>query len=102
MSSRTVRKLPLALLACAFLLTSLTACATSPKYVAAATGLPAVPAELRVCFDEVFKFPGKRGTGFSNEQAVAIIGGLRGSELEKTDCGRRLLAFYDDVATGRR
>ncbi len=45
--------------------------------------------------------PGEKGTPWTAEQSVQIIGGLRGSELEKTDCGRRLLAFWDDVAAGR-
>ena len=64
--------------------------------------LPPVPVDLRLCFNSVFMFPGDRGVAWTNEQTVAIIGGLRGSELEKTDCGQRLLAFYDDVAAGRK
>lgn len=90
---------------CASLLTLLTACgasSTGPVLAQKAAGLPPVPSELRVCFDRVFQFPGEKGTGYSKEQTVAIIGGLRGSELGKTDCGRRLLAFYDDVAAGRK
>jgi hypothetical protein len=68
----------------------------------ARVAMPSVPHELRTCFEEVFSLPGKRGAGWTNEQAISIIGGLRDSELAKTDCGRRLLAFYDDVAAGRR
>ncbi len=67
-----------------------------------AAGLPPVPHELRVCFDNTFKLPGKKGEGWTNAQAIGIIGGLRNSELGKTDCGKRLLRFYDDVAAGRK
>lgn len=64
--------------------------------------LPPLPLELRACFDKAYRIPGKKGSPITNAQAVAIIGGLKGSELAKTDCGRRLIAFYDDVSRGRK
>lgn len=95
------------LLTSAFLLTSLTGCATfgnsaSSISAASAANLPPVPGYLRRCFNEVVVIPGERGTPLTREQAVTTLGELSASELRKTDCGRQLLAFYDDVAKGRR
>ncbi len=105
MALSTAQRRPLGLLASAFLLILLTACGPSSGAKTLATsvaGLPPLPLELRQCFKQVYQMPGKKGTPFTNEQVVSIIGGLRGSEAEKTDCGRRLISFYDNVAKGRK
>jgi hypothetical protein len=105
MTLSTAQRRPLGLVTSAFLLILLTACGPSSNaktLAASAAGLPPLPLELRQCFEQVYKMPGKKGTPFSNSQVVEIIGGLRGSEAEKTDCGRRLIAFYDDVSKGRK
>ena len=89
------------LAALSFLSLSLTGCAlfgdTPPG--AQTASLPAVPADIRTCFKSVTTLP--QGD-WDKVQVVQVIGTLRKSELQKTDCGRSLLKFYDDVAAGRR
>jgi hypothetical protein len=57
-----------------------------------------VPTDIRVCFQEVTQLP---AGDWDKVEVTQVVGELRTSELEKTDCGRRLLQFYDDVAAGR-
>ena len=84
----------------AFLLTSLSACATSGSIPEMrTTPLPAVPSHLRVCFQTVTGLP---AGDWTVAQTAEVVGKLRKSELDKTDCGRQLLQFYDEVAAGRR
>lgn len=63
---------------------------TYPKHY-----LPEIPSDLQVCFTEVTQFPA--GTNLTSEQAVRLIIELRQSELDKTLCGRRLIAWYESL-----
>lgn len=58
-----------------------------------------MPTHLRTCFQHVTGLPAGDWTA---AQTAEVIGRLRKSELDKTDCGKQLLQFYDDVAKGRR
>ena len=58
--------------------------------------VPAVPQDLRECFAGVTGLP--PGAEWDRATVVSTIAKLRSSELSKTDCGRRLLKFYDDLA----
>lgn len=58
-----------------------------------------MPTHLRVCFQQVTGLPAGEWT---SARTAEVIGKLRKSELDKTDCGRQLLQFYDDVSAGRR
>lgn len=56
-----------------------------------------VPPDIRQCFTVL---TGKPAAGsMSEKEAVALIGKLRTSEVQKTYCGRRLLALYDGQST---
>lgn len=96
-SPRLVR--PLMGVGFACLLTSLGGCATSGSIPALQQEpLPAVPTHLRTCFQQVTGLP---AGAWTSAQTAEVIGKLRKSELDKTDCGRQLLQFYDEVAAGR-
>lgn len=56
--------------------------------------LAAVPDDLRVCFERITDLPATKI--WSAEVSGETITKLRKSELGKTDCGKRLLKFYDD------
>ncbi len=72
---------------------TLTGCVTSgpikPSY-------PELPVDLRVCFHETV--PAPKGS-MSKGQVLNLIAALKQSETSKTDCGKRLVAFYDNVST---
>lgn len=71
---------------------TLTGCATSglvkPSY-------PVLPADLRVCFNETV--PAPKGP-MSKGQVLNLIAALKESETAKTDCGARLISFYDSLS----
>jgi hypothetical protein len=50
-----------------------------------------VPADIRGCFDRLVPAP-KKGA-MSKKQALALIAALKVSELEKSQCGKRLLRW---------
>lgn len=60
--------------------------------------LPAVPEDLRLCFAGVVDLP---AGAWSAEVTGELFTEVRKSELRKTDCGRRLLKWYEDVSAGR-
>lgn len=79
------------------LLAFLTGC-TAPQGPVIKPDLPPVPAALRACFDGVTTLPADNQ--WTSEVVADVVATLRVSELAKTDCGRQLLAFYDDLRTG--
>jgi hypothetical protein len=83
----------MSLLASAFLLMTLTAC---DEFSDRQVLLAAVPGDLRTCFGEVVapQLP-PPGQPVTRRQIVELVGRLRESEVARTQCGRRLLAFYD-------
>ncbi len=76
----------------ALLLTTLTACEPSGTDAA----LPPIPADVRVCFASVV--PAPRPGAMTAAEIARLIADLRRSDLAKTQCGRRLIGFYDTVA----
>jgi hypothetical protein len=73
------------------LLTALTACVHSgtPNSVK----LAAVPSDIRVCFNRLVPAPA-RGE-MKQSDMLRLVADLKRSELKKSECGKRLLAFYD-------
>ena len=58
-----------------------------------ATHLPPLPSDLRVCFESTVPAPDAGIT--TKAEVLDLIAGLKRSELEKTLCGKRLIAFYE-------
>lgn len=84
---------PASALACVFLATTLTACAT---YGNSDVTLAPVPGDLRACFDRLVSKP--PGGDLTKKQMFRIVADLRASEESKSQCGKRLLAWYDAQA----
>lgn len=59
--------------------------------------MPPVPADLALCFDSLTPAPGKKGQPITKAQTQALIIALRTSEVAKSRCGKRLLAFYTNL-----
>ena len=57
--------------------------------------LPPLPADLTVCFDRHVPAP-KPGT-ITKAEVMDLIAELKRSELEKSLCGKRLIAFYKSL-----
>jgi hypothetical protein len=56
-----------------------------------------VPAGVEACFAKYVKLP----PGPLNRKAVVrLIAELKRSEVAKSQCGRRLLGFYNSIAKG--
>jgi hypothetical protein len=55
-----------------------------------------LPADLQVCFDKKVPAP-ERGTK-SKAQLIQLIAALKRSDDAKSDCGRRLIAFYENLS----
>jgi hypothetical protein len=55
-----------------------------------------VPADLQVCFDQLVPKPEQ--AEMKNADIVALISALKTSELDKSLCGKRLLAWIDATA----
>jgi hypothetical protein len=58
--------------------------------------LAPVPADLKVCFGQFVPMPGKGA--MSRQQTAALIAELKRSELAKSQCGQRLIGFYETQA----
>lgn len=62
--------------------------------------LPTVPDDLRACaLQPAYAIPKSR-VALTQEQVETLLIRLRKSELDHTTCGKRLLAFYEDVYAG--
>ena len=57
---------------------------------------PELPADLKVCFHETV--PAPNAGPMTKGRVMQLIAALKKSEAEKTECGRRLLAFYGSLA----
>ena len=84
-------------MAAALSVMTLSACAGSGHNLTAVAP-QSVPADIRACFDELV--PAPPPGPMTKAQVMRLIADLKRSELEKSQCGRRLLAFHD--ATVRR
>lgn len=74
---------------------TLSGCATSGNRIVAPT-YPELPADLRVCFSTTVA-PPSVGV-MTKKRVIFLIASLKKSESEKTDCGKRLIAFYDNLS----
>jgi hypothetical protein len=82
-------------MASALVLTTLSGCATSgSKTTAPTTTLAPVPSDMDACFSRFVPKPPK-GQPSTKQQAYNLIGALKRSELEKSQCGKRLIQFYE-------
>jgi hypothetical protein len=82
-------------IASALVALTLSGCATSGNRIVAPT-YPELPADLRVCFSTQVA-PPAAGV-MTKKRVIFLIAALKKSETEKTDCGKRLIAFYDSVS----
>ena len=93
-SSPILLKRCLSLIASAFLAATLTGCLGSGAKVKVAPvtiKVGEVPADIQTCFDSLVQGP--RKGPMSKKQALALIAALKLSELEKSQCGKRLLRW---------
>ncbi len=75
------------------LLLTLSGCVTSGNK---APGYPVLPADLKVCFNT--QVPAPKAGSLSKAQVIQLISALKKSEAEKTECGRRLIGFYESLS----
>ena len=73
---------------------TLTGCVTSGKALRPA--YPELPADLRVCFDQTVPAPAQGPV--TKAGVIKLIAALKRSDASKTDCGKRLIIFYDNVS----
>lgn len=78
----------------------LTACASSgvATLPERSVALPPAPSEFAVCFGR--QVPAPPPGDISRKQAFALIRDLKASEAAKSACGRRLIAWYDQITEG--
>lgn len=81
------------MLASALALTMLTACENSGD---GRITLAHLPGDIRLCFDKLV--PAPPAGALSRQQIVQLISDLKRSELAKSQCGKRLIGFYDAQA----
>lgn len=73
---------------------TLSGCVTSGSKSLKGT-LTEIPSDLRLCFDRTVKAPPKGP--LSKAQVMNLVAELKVSETEKVACGKRLIAFYDNL-----
>lgn len=81
------------MIASACLLTTLASCGSSGKTEPKA--LPVLPADLKVCFNE--HVPAPTQGPLTKSEVLALIADLKRSEMQKSLCGQRLVAFYESL-----
>lgn len=79
-------------LASALALLTLTSCVDSGRQIT----LAPVPGDLRVCFGRFV--PAPKPGALSKREVAALIAELKKSELTKSRCGKRLIAWYETQA----
>lgn len=74
---------------------TLSACNTSSsvKFVE----LPTLPLDVKLCFERVVKSP--QAQTMTTKQVMSLIAKLRKSELEKAQCGTRVVKMWEDYRT---
>lgn len=76
---------------------TLTACVPFGK---TKLGLPQLPGEYDQCFSKKVAQP-SAGT-ITKKQVFALIAALKKSETAKSQCGKRLISFYEGLAKGTK
>lgn len=83
------------MLASVLMLTTLSGCAGfgNKEPVVQQQQLAEIPADIRVCFNQMVPAPiaGK----LTKQQVFKIIADLKRSEKAKSQCGKRLIEFYE-------
>ena len=78
----------------ALLALTLTGCVTSgPQAPIVIKPLP-IPADIKLCFEQVVPAPPK-GKSLNKEQVIRLIAKLVQSDATKAECGKRLIKFYE-------
>ncbi|MGN6552083.1 MAG: hypothetical protein ACTHJ3_19635 [Pararhizobium sp.] len=72
---------------------TLTGCATSGVKPAV---YPELPSDVRLCFNT--EVPAPKPGALSKKQVIELIAALKQSEASKTECGKRLISFYDALS----
>lgn len=54
-----------------------------------------VPPDIRAAFEHLTSAPGKKGQPIGQAEMFALVGQLRGSEVDKAQAGKRLLKIVD-------
>lgn len=74
------------------MLTTLAACnqSSSVKFVE----LPGVPSDVRECFTRLV--PAPKAKTMTSKEVFNLISELRRSELEKAQCGSRVVSMWED------
>lgn len=74
--------------------TLLSACVTSSQPAVELVSAPDVPADIKACFDKLV--PAPKQTTMTTKQVLVLIAKLRKSELEKANCGHRVVSMWQD------
>jgi len=82
------------------LLATLTGCASSGAARDGRIRLAAIPQDIRTCIAR--EVPAPLPGSMSRAQAASLIAAFRKSDLAKTHCGKRLVAWYDAQARALR
>ena len=72
----------------------LTGCVSSGTTKIEAPGLQPIPSDIKVCFTKLVPKP--VSGEMTKRQIVKLLGELKKSELAKSQCGKRLIAFYEN------
>lgn len=56
--------------------------------------LPGVPADVKECFERLV--PAPKSKTMTSQQVFVLISELRRSELEKAQCGSRVVSMWED------
>ena len=57
------------------------------------TSLAPIPGDIVTCFDSIVPAPKKQE--LTKKDIVRLIGDLKKSEMSKSQCGKRLIGYYD-------
>lgn len=79
---------------CALAALTLTGCVGSGTSVRSLVR-PNLPSDLRVCFDRLVPEP--PAGPLTKAQIIALVTSFKKSEASKSACGKRLIAFYDNL-----
>ncbi len=74
---------------------TLTAC--EPSSETRFVELPALPRDVKQCFERLV--PAPAAETMTTKQVVTLIKTLRRSELEKAQCGNRVVSLWEDYRT---
>lgn len=76
----------------------LSGCVSSGSVEVRPTQLAEIPPDVRSCFVKLVPMPALGR--MTARQAYELIGALKKSELAKSQCGQRLIQFYDRQQPG--